>query len=281
MDKLTTTLAALTALLPQSVSDQAIKLFVKRCLKVFLDRATQVAVEFLWLALVSLCLACWLLLFQRVSRASTSAHSSPAWSTESECVIGRTPIALHPLSTPYQAWLESAGSEVGGAAQTLAMRRGVRRPLRLSMPDYCESASTTTTEESDDEACHLVRHFRGASGTCTPENTNGEGSTDREMAVGGRDDKIDEIKARIQNVRAILEEYRQEIAKNLLDVEPHGTAEGNRGDGGVETMSFRSAPRASRQDRSGAAPSTLPRAGPHHIKEVQKEGLTDNDWLTL
>ncbi|KAF4301222.1 hypothetical protein GTA08_BOTSDO10836 [Botryosphaeria dothidea] len=280
MDKLTTTLAALTALLPQSVSDQAIKLFVKRCLKVFLDHATQVAVEFLWLALVSLCLACWLL-FRRVSRASTPAHSPPAWSTESECVIGRTPIALHPLSTPYQAWLESAGSEVGGAAQTLAMRRRVRGPLRLSMPDCCGSASTMTTQESDDEACYLVRHFRGASGTCTPENTNGEGSTDREMAVGGRDDKIGEMKARIQNVRAILEEYRQEIAKNLLDVEPHGTAEDNRGDGVVETMSFRSAPRASRQDRPGAAPSTLPRAGPHHVKEVQKEGLTNNDWLTL
>ncbi|KAF9630869.1 hypothetical protein BFW01_g1431 [Lasiodiplodia theobromae] len=69
----------LSGLLPQSVSDQASKMFVKRLLKHFFDRLEELLIQMCWAALAGLFQAFWLLVFQNVAgRAAASAVTSPA-----------------------------------------------------------------------------------------------------------------------------------------------------------------------------------------------------------
>lgn len=78
--------ARLSGLLPQSISDQASKMFVKRLLKHFFDSLEELLVQMCWAALAGLFQAFWLLVFQNVAgravSAVTSAATSPAPSSK-------------------------------------------------------------------------------------------------------------------------------------------------------------------------------------------------------
>ncbi|KAL1639324.1 hypothetical protein SLS58_008037 [Diplodia intermedia] len=67
-------------LLPQSVSDQASKMFVKRLLKHLFDRLEQLFAQLCWAALTGLFQAFWLSVLQKVAgrAAVVSAVASPS-----------------------------------------------------------------------------------------------------------------------------------------------------------------------------------------------------------
>ncbi|KAK0658730.1 hypothetical protein DIS24_g4470 [Lasiodiplodia hormozganensis] len=94
--------ARLSGLLPQSVSDQASKMFVKRLLKHFFDRLEELLAQMCWAALAGLFQAFWLLVFQnvagRAASAVTSAATSPAPSSKrsSSRASSAPPVAAAP-----------------------------------------------------------------------------------------------------------------------------------------------------------------------------------------
>lgn len=104
-DSLANLFARLSGLLPQSVSDQASKMFVKRLLKHFFDRLEELLVQICWAALAGLFQAFWLLVFQNVagraaSAVTSSAATSPAPSSKRSSRASSTPPAAAAAAAP-------------------------------------------------------------------------------------------------------------------------------------------------------------------------------------
>ncbi|KAF4536243.1 uncharacterized protein LTHEOB_2004 [Lasiodiplodia theobromae] len=147
--------ARLSGLLPQSVSDQASKMFVKRLLKHFFDRLEELLAQMCWAALAGLFQAFWLLVFQNVagraaSAVTSSAATSPAPSSKmsSSRASSTPPAAVAAAPAPDVEGLDCASSTGTGSVAPTTLRDYEKHVVNQCLDCAARPADALGTEDT-------------------------------------------------------------------------------------------------------------------------------------
>ncbi|OJD30568.1 uncharacterized protein BKCO1_5900010 [Diplodia corticola] len=152
-DSLATLLARLSGgLLPQSISDQASKMFVKRLLKHLFDRLEQLFVQLAWAALTGLFQAFWLLVLQKVAGGASAGSvvaSASSSSSSSASLSGRGEGAGGVLDGGGGV-VEAAGAGAGAGASAAGSGP---RALPPSPPHALTPTPAALSPDSESSGC--------------------------------------------------------------------------------------------------------------------------------